>query len=57
MNLVERVTHRRPSPPLTNAERLGLWAGKYYARPLSERLGLDNLDPENDDVTDSEAPL
>lgn len=41
MNLVERVTHRNPSPPLTNDERRGLWAGKYYAIPEAVRYGLE----------------
>lgn len=53
MNLVERVTHRNPSPPLTNDERRGLWAGKYYAIPASQRLGLDEDFP---DVTSDNEP-
>lgn len=53
MNLVERVTHRNPSPPLTNDERRGLWAGKYYAIPASQRFRLDEDFP---DVTSDNEP-
>lgn len=60
MNLVERVTHRNPSPPLTNDERRGLWAGKYYAIPASQRFGLDAAndwcDPDNANLCDPNEP-
>lgn len=48
MNLVERVTHRNPSPPLTNDERRRLWAGKYYAIPEAVRYGLEAANDSQD---------